>query len=297
MPEPGTVRACLQAGTARLQARGVTNPALDASLLLAHALHQHRSWLYTYPEYRLTHPELACWQAGLEQRLACRPLAYIVGEKEFMGLTFHVDERVLIPRPETELLVELALAWLDRTEVPGPRVVDVGTGSGCIALSLAHARSCLDLMAIDLSPDALQVARHNSQRLNLQGRIAWRQGDLLLPVSEPVSLILANLPYVSPQAWTALIPDITDYEPALALQSDEGGLAHLRRLVTMLPGRLHAGGSVLLECGAGQAAQVRSWLEGTDLFSSVSVHMDLAGIERCVAGWDAKAETGPHNAW
>ncbi len=292
MPDLDDVRTCLRTGTARLQAGGVAYPALDAALLLAYALHRSRSWLYAYPEYRLNSQELSRWQACLDERLACRPLAYIVGQKEFMGLTLHVDERVLIPRPETELLVELALAWLDRTAVPAPCVVDVGTGSGCIALALAHARPCLDLIAIDLSPAALQVARCNSRRLNLRHRIAWRQGDLLGPVTEPVSLILANLPYVSHAAWTSLAPDITQYEPALALRSDDGGLAHIRRLAAMLPGRLHSGGSVLLECGAGQAATIRSGLETTGLFADVSVHTDLAGHERCVAGWDARPVAG-----
>ncbi len=274
-----------------MQARGIANPSLDAALLLAHALHQPRSWLYAYPEYRLTDQEMTHWQSCLNQRLTFRPLAYIVGQKEFMGLVFQVDERVLIPRPETELLVELALAWLDQTDVSTPRVVDVGTGSGCIALSLAHARSHLEVIAVDLSADALQVARGNSQRLNLPDRITWCQGDLLTPLTEPVSLILANLPYVSEQEWTTLMPDITDYEPMLALWSGEGGLAHIRHLVAMLPSRLQTGGSVLLECGAGQSARVQDLLERSGLFAQVSVYNDLSGIKRCVAGWNAIRQT------
>lgn len=291
LSEPDTVRSCLQSGTAQLQARGIANPSLDAALLLAHALHQPRSWLYAYPEYRLTDQEKTHWQSCLDQRLSFRPLAYIVSKKEFMGLVFQVDERVLIPRPETELLVELALAWLDQTDVPAPRVVDVGTGSGCIALSLAHAWSQIDLVGIDLSAEALQVARHNSRHLNLQNRVTWRQGNLLEPMTEPASLVLANLPYVSCQEWTTLMPDITDYEPSLALRSDEDGLAHTRRLVAMLPGRLQTGASVLLECGAGQSVRVRRLLEQSGLFAQVSVYNDLAGIGRCVAGWNAHPES------
>ncbi len=290
MPDPDTVRTCLQAGTTRLQQAGVANPSLDAALLLAHALHQPRSWLYAYPEYRLSATERAHWQDYLGQRLTFRPLAYIVGYKEFRGLSFYVDERVLIPRPETELLVELALAWLDQRTEPTPRVVDVGTGSGCIALALAHARAHLELIAIDLSREALQVARSNRLRLRLSDRIMWRQGDLLAPVTAPVSLILANLPYVCPQTWDTLAPDITVHEPTLALWSAEGGLAHIRRLISMVPGRLQPGGGILLECGAGQAPQVVAALEATKLFAAVCVYPDGAGHERCVAGWTTHPE-------
>lgn len=286
------VSTCLQAGTAQLQALGIKSAALDASLLLAHVLARSRSWVYAYPEYRLTARELACWHMSLAQRQARRPLAYIVGRKEFMGLSFQVDERVLIPRPETELLVTWALAWLDQQPVPGRTAADVGTGSGCIALALAHSRPDLILYALDLSGEALQVACANSRYLQLQDRVTFLQGDLLAPLPAPVHLILANLPYVETGARASLAPEIRQYEPDTALFGGPDGLAHMRRLIGMLPSRLRPGGAVCLECGAAQALAVHTLLVRLDRFAHVAIHVDWAGHERYVTAVDFRDPAG-----
>ncbi len=280
-PRP-TVRHCQQAGAVRLGQHGVETPALDSALLLAHALGQQRSWLYAHPEYLLSDREAALWRSCLAQRQARRPLAYIVGRKEFMGLEFRVDERVLIPRPETELAVELAQDWLQHH--PATRIADVGTGSGCIALAIAHRYPELQVYALEASAAALQVARRNARRLGVQDRVRFRQGDLLAPLPAPVCLILANLPYVTAAEHARLAPEIREYEPPSALISGQAGLDHLQRLVAQLDRGLREGGSVILECSAPAARTVQDLLVRTDRFDTVQVHADLAGRDRCVFG-------------
>ena len=255
-------------------------------MLLAHALARSRSWIYAYPEYVLTAPERARWRLCLAQRAARRPVAYIVGRKEFMGLPFQVDERVLIPRPETELLAELALAWIDRRPAGATVVADVGTGSGCLALSLAHRRPALNVWALDVDPAALRVARANAAHLALERRVTFRAGDLLAALPEKAHLILANLPYVAPAEYAALAPEIRDFEPVSALVSRGAGLQHILRLAAMLPGYLVQGGAVILECAPRQAAAIQSVLSRAGRFAAVTRHQDLAGWTRCVAGWD-----------
>lgn len=255
-------------------------------MLLAHALERSRGWLYAYPEYVPTAPERARWRVCLAQRLARRPLAYIVGRKEFMGLPFRVDERVLIPRPETELLVELAAAWIERKATGSAVVADVGTGSGCIALSLTHRCPALKAWALDIDPAALQVARANAAHLALERRVIFRAGDLLAALPEKAHLILANLPYVAPAEYAALTPEIRDFEPVSALVSRGAGLQHILRLAAMLPGYLVQGGAVILECAPRQAVAIQSALSRAGRFAAVTRHRDLAGWTRCVAGWD-----------
>lgn len=283
-----SVRACLREGARKLERAGKTSPALDAALLLAHALNQSRGWLYAHPEHPLTPRARARWRLGLAQRLAHRPLAYITGRKEFMGLSFQVEESVLIPRPETELLVEMALRWLE-VQAPGPRIIaDIGTGSGCIALALARMRPDATVIATDISASALQVARANHARQRPSGRVRFRQGHLLEALPEPVHLILANLPYVKSSEREGLAPEIRAYEPDRALWGGADGLDHIRALVNALPGHLHAGGAVILECGCDQAEAVQALLQRTRLFSTITIHPDLAGLDRCVMGWDGR---------
>ncbi len=277
-----TVRHCRQAGAVRLGQHGIETPELDSALLLAHALGRESSWLYAHPEYPLSDREVALWRSCLAQRQARRPLAYIVGRKAFMELEFFVDERVLIPRPETELVVELARDWLRGN--PAAAVADVGTGSGCIALAVAHRHPGLPVYALETSAAALQVARRNADRLGLRDSVRFRQGDLLAPLPTPVSLILANLPYVTAVEHAQLAPEIRDYEPRAALVSCREGLDHLRRLVSQLAWSLAAGGGVVLECSSTAAGPVRDMLVRTDLFHEVRIHTDLAGLDRCISG-------------
>ena len=262
---------------------------LDAEVLLAHCLGTSRSGLYARPQGALDQSMLARWHRCLTERANGRPLAYITGIREFMGLEFRVDERVLIPRPETELLVELASNWLDRCPKASPTVADIGTGSGCIAVALAHRHDRASVYAVDLSPEALRVAEANSRRLQSAGRVAFLAGRLLHPLPQPVDLVVANLPYVKDAEWVALPKGIRLHEPDLALRAGPDGLNAIQDLLEDLPEHLLPDGAVMLEHGSAQAPDVRCLLGRMGCFAEVSTHLDLAGLERCTVGLGHRA--------
>lgn len=267
------VRQALRTGAAGLTDAGCETPRLDAELLLCAALGDGwtRARLLTADLEHLDPGAFKRYQRLIARRRAREPVAYIVGFKDFRRVRLSVDRRVLVPRPETELLVEVALTlpW-------GASVADVGTGSGAVALALKHERPDLELTGIDASPHALAVARANSRLLALDVRFA--QADLL--DDERYHAVLANLPYV-PAGAGGLAPEITDHEPASALFGGADGLALVRRLIS----RLEASpvGIVALEVGAGQAPTVIRLLESAG-FGSIQRARDLAGHERVVAG-------------
>ena len=274
----------IREGAQRLRGSGSPSPALDAELLLAHCLGTSRSGLYARAAGVPDPSVLAHWHQCLTERERGKPLAYITGTKEFMGLAFQVDERVLIPRPETELLVELASAWLDRCRKRSPAVADVGTGSGCIALALAHRHVRMSVFGVDLSPAALCVAEANRARLRPAGRVSWLSGRLLDPLPQPVDLVVANLPYVKVSEWANLPNGIRRHEPELALLAGTDGLDVIRELLEDLPSHLLRDGAVMLEHGPGQGANVRHLLGGMGCFTVISTQLDLAGRDRCTVG-------------
>lgn len=255
-----TIREAINLATQQLtQARQekklpVENPRLDAQLLLSYVLNKDRSYLYTYPEQELdVHLENA-WHALLARRALGEPVAYLVGSKEFYGLEFQVDRRVLIPRPETELLVEAALDICRQRLEQGqtPVIADIGTGSGAIPISVAiHEPRLPYLYAIDISSDALAVTRLNCAHHHVTSRVRLLQGDLLAPLPEAVDLLLANLPYVGTHEQHTLLPDVLDYEPHLALFSGPAGLDLLHRLLeeARRDQKLRPGAILLLEIG------------------------------------------------
>lgn len=274
----------IREGAQRLRGAGSPSPVLDAELLLAHCLGTSRSGLYSSPPGTPEPSVLARWHRCLTERENGRPLAYITGAKEFMGLEFQVDERVLIPRPETEQLVELAGHWLDRCRKPSPAVADIGTGSGCIAVALAHRHARASVYAVDLSPEALRVAEANCARLLPAGRMAFLAGNLLQPLPQPVDLVAANLPYVKDVEWDTLPGDIRLHEPGLALRAGADGLDAIRGLLEALPDRLLPGGAVMLEHGPDQGPDIRCLMGRMGCFTAVSTRLDLAGLERCTVG-------------
>ncbi|HJV96188.1 MAG TPA: peptide chain release factor N(5)-glutamine methyltransferase [Albitalea sp.] len=270
-----TVAAAL--AEARLQAV----ERLDAQLLLARTMSCTRSWLIAHDDAPLSPVQAGAYRADLARRAAGQPLAYIVGEKEFHGLTLQVDARVLVPRPDTETLVDWALELLrsDFAATTQPEVIDLGTGSGAIALAVKHACPDAQVTALDASADALEVASANAQRLSLA--VDLRQSDWWSAVGgRRFHLALSNPPYVA-QHDPHLVA--LTHEPQLALSSGADGLTAIRQIVAAAPEHLHAGGWLLLEHGHDQASAVQALLAEAG-FARVQSRHDLAGIVRCSGG-------------
>jgi len=252
---------------------------LEAELLLAHALGITRTQLVAHPERAVDAVQASRYSEYLERRLGGEPIAYIVGEREFYGLSFEVTPAVLIPRPETELLVEMALQRIE--PAAATRVLDVGTGSGCIAVSIAHLRPNTQVVATDVSQAALTVAEANA--LRHQAAVEFRLGDCYAPVADAqFDLIVTNPPYVA-EGDPHLDRGDLRYEPQRALVSGPDGLTLLRRLVAQAPRHLHAGGWLLVEHGHDQAEPMRELFEAAGLGDLRCVR-DLAGLPRAAAG-------------
>jgi len=275
-----TLGEVLRLSTAHLEHHGSPTARLDAELLLGHALGLGRVELYTGFERPLGEDELAECRELIARRAKREPVAYILGRWGFRGLDLDVDRRVLVPRPETELLVDRCLALLDG--VAGPAVLDVGTGSGAIALALASELPEARVAGCDVSGDALDVARANGERLGVE--VEWVASDMLAGVEgRRFHLVVSNPPYVAAGEIEALEPEVRDWEPRGATVAGETGLEAIERLVAQAPAALEPGGALVLEVGAGQAAAVAELLEGAGL-AGVGRDPDHAGIERIVWG-------------
>ncbi|MCO6450863.1 MAG: peptide chain release factor N(5)-glutamine methyltransferase [Caldilineales bacterium] len=272
----------LRNAIAALQAAGVDSPRLDAELLLAHALNQSRAFVIAHPDSPLSVEQQTHFGRLLARRITREPLAYITGRRWFFGLEFEVTPAVLTPRPETEMLVEAALDWLGSRPLPSPSLIDVGTGSGAIAISVAaNTPTDVRILASDISTGALAVARRNADRL-APGRIHFLHSDLLAALDESVDLILANLPYVAADQAADLMPEVRDHEPAGALFSENRGLAHIERLITQASDHLKPGGALMLEIGYDQGQRVQSLARTTFPQAAINLHHDLAGLDRMV---------------
>jgi release factor glutamine methyltransferase len=269
-----SVREALDSAVIAIAAGGSDTPRLDAELLLAEALGVDRAALVIDPRREVAGPAVRAFQDAVRRRSAGRePVAYILGRRGFRHIELAVDPRVLVPRPETELLVEVGL------ELPaGAKVVDVGTGSGAVALALKHERPDLDVLGTDASADAVAVARANAERLALEVELV--HGDLLAGV-DGVDAVLSNPPYVAERERAALAPEIVRHEPPGALFAGADGLDVIRRLV---PAAATSGARLLaIEVGAGQAAAVAELMRGAG-YERVGARRDLAGVERVVVG-------------
>jgi release factor glutamine methyltransferase len=282
--QPLTVREALQLGANRLAHAGVGSARLDMSLLLAHALDTDRLGLYTDLDRTLSADQRARARELLARRIKREPIAYMLGRKEFFGLAFEVAPAVLIPRPETEHLVETAIVWLEsqREMRPAPLLADIGVGSGAIAVAVAHRCPWTRWIATDLGEDVLAVARRNAERHGVAGRIEFRIGTLWEPLPERFDAVCSNPPYVAETDRPTLAPEVADWEPATALFGGPDGLDCLRTLVAGAAERLTPGGLLLLECGAGQAAAVSDALFATAAFDAIGAVDDLAGIPRVI---------------
>ena len=273
-----TIRQAWQLGRAQLHHS--PSPALDARLLLAHVLGRDHAYLVAHDDETLTAVQAAAYGQLLARAAADEPVPYLIGHAPFYGQEFVVSPAVLIPRPETEQLVETALGW---GRGRGPlRAVDVGTGSGCIAVTLARHWPAAEVVAVDLSAAALAVAQANADRL-APGRVVLVRGNLLAAFGPGVDLIAANLPYVSRQEWTTLPDGVKSYEPALALDGGTDGLDAIRALLPQAAERLRPGGLVLLEIGWRQGAAAAVLARQAFPAARVEVRPDFAGHDRLVA--------------
>jgi release factor glutamine methyltransferase len=250
----------------------------DAELLLRHLLQHERAALLARWNERLHEDEAAEYVAFLERRHKGEPIQYITGEASFYGLTFHVTPAVLIPRPETEHLVEKVIALCRGVE--RPRIVDVGAGSGAIAVALAHELPQAQVTATDISVEALAIAKENAKRNNVTERVRFLQGDLLAPIAaERFDVVASNPPYVSSGDRASLDVEVRDYEPETALFAGPDGLAVYRRLIPQAAGVLVPGGHIVLEIGYDQRDAISHLLTATG-FEDVEVVPDLQGIAR-----------------
>jgi release factor glutamine methyltransferase len=277
-----TLREALHQAEDRIALQSIPDARIEAELLLMHALGIRRAELYARLVESLPAAVEDAFESLVERRLRHEPAAYILGRHEFYGIELYVDPRVLIPRPETELLVETALAFVQRRfdKEQHCSMVDVGTGSGAIAIALAlHLPQAL-IYATDVSPEAIDVARLNCDQHGVEGRVELLVGNLLEPLSQPVDLIVANLPYVKQADIAQLMPEIRDFEPVEALAGGADGLDEIRLLLAQAEGHLLQQGAVMLEIGLGQAEEATSLAKEHFLESKVDLLKDLAGIER-----------------
>jgi len=287
-----TLGHTLQQAVSRLVAKG--HPASDGAELMSRLLGRERGELRQFFDRALTARQSAVFEEWVKRREAGEPVQYITGRAAFRHLDLAVDRRVLIPRPETELLVDAVLEHLAAGDWSrrSPVVLDLGTGSGCIALAVAQEHPQARVVASDASPAALDVARANAAGLGLADRVTFVEGHWFGAVGaeERFDVIVSNPPYISFDEATALPSDVRDWEPPTALFADEGGLADVREILDDAPRHLRAGGLLALELAETRAAEVASWLEGAHDWASVEVRTDLAGRPRMLL---ARREHGP----
>ena len=267
-------REALTLAAQTLSAAGIESARLEAEMLLSRILGIQRHALYLAPEDDIERRAYARLEKLIKKRIEGEPIHYLVGEKEFMGLPFYVDRRVLIPRFDTEVLCEKVLSWL-RANPGRRRLTDIGTGSGALAVSLAYCIPDLRVTAVDRSGAALAVARRNAAAHGVIDRITFCRGDLLAPVSE-VDAIVSNPPYIRAREIPAT------GEPRLALDGGRDGLNFYRRLAQDAPGVLTQGGLIALEVGYDQSESVAGLLASSGAFTQIETHPDLSGIPRVV---------------
>ena len=262
--------------------KGIESPRLDAEVLLSHILGRERIYLYVHFDEPLEPAELARYRDAIKQRVQRVPVAYIIGEKEFMGLTFKVTEDTLVPRPDTEILVQAAVERL-RARGEAPRFADIGTGTGAICLSVLHFLPKAQADTVDISPAARAIAEENAAALEVADRVTFHTGDLLAPLAGSYDAILSNPPYIPDDDIAALAPEVRLKEPHTALAGGKDGLDFYRRLTADAPALLKDGGFLALEVGIHQAAPVAAL--AVPSFSRTEILKDYAGIERVVIAW------------
>ena len=289
-----TVARLIESMRGYFAARGIASARLDAELLLAHVLRKPRIYLYAHYDQPVSDPERDALRELARRRARREPMAYILGEQEFYGHALKVDRRVLVPRPETEALVDAARAYLQACATRRPRILDIGTGSGAIAIALALDVPTADVVACDVGADALAVARHNVDRHQLGERVTVVQCDVrslaggahaaaAAPWAEPpFDVIVSNPPYLGEDERAELMPDVRDYEPGVALFAEDDGRAVLRAVLAVAEAHLAAVGLLAVEMAPRHAA----WMERAyAALGAARIERDLAGLERVCLAW------------
>ena len=287
-PKTWTIKDILKVTTDYLKGKGIENPRLDAEVLLAHQLKGDRVSLYINLDQPLTKEEISGYRTSVRRRVRREPLQYITGVQEFWSLEFVVGPQALIPRRESEMLVEQAKGLLKATcEERGhvPTILDVGTGCGALAISLACEMEHTKIRATDISSTALELARLNAEKHGVADRIEFLEGDLLKPIEDlglGFDVILSNPPYVAPEEYKALPPEVRDYEPRVALDGGQGGMCYVERIIREAPDYLIPGGWLLVEMAPHQTGESLELVEQTGAYGDVSRKKDYAHRYRIV---------------
>lgn len=267
-----------------LEFKNIDDAPLEAELLLRHLLGVDRAQIYVNQDMEMTNNQAQAYEALIQRRINGEPSAYIVGHREFYGLDFYVDRSVLIPRPESELLVDKTLEFVrDHACLSQPVIADIGTGCGNLAISITKHLPKAKIYAIDISQEALEVAAINCQRHMVMQRIYLLRGNLLEPLPETVDIIVANLPYVKNKEMAELESNVRDFEPHLALDGGPDGLDYISQLLSQAQDKISKAGAIFLELGIGQGTSVADLAKKCFPQAEICLYPDLGGIDRVLA--------------
>jgi release factor glutamine methyltransferase len=274
------IRSVLSFAVLDMERQGSATPRLDAEVLLSHCIKTDRINLYAHPEKTLTEDEFHQFRNWVARRREGEPVAYIIGQKEFWSLPFEVTNEVLIPRPETEILIEAILREYSAGDCRHLVILEIGTGSGAISVALASELRNARIVATDISQGALRVAIKNARENGVESRISFRRGSLFEPVSEKFDIIVSNPPYISEEEFESLPPGVRDFEPRSALVAGMDATALHRDIMTQGSFYLKERGRLFLEIGAGQKGRIMEILEDLKLYDDIAFIPDYAGVER-----------------
>ncbi len=277
------IRELIKRAVRDLETAGCRTPRLDAEVLLAHCLGRDRLHLYTNADTCLPETEVQRFLQVVSRRRQGEPIAYIIGRKEFWSAVFEVNRRVLIPRPETEILVEECLKVLDTVDSGHTRILDLGTGSGAIGVTLAAELKNARVFATDISAEAVAVAVRNARRAGVENRMAFLAGNLFAPLSGKFDMIVSNPPYISEAEYEDLPADVKWYEPSCALRAGPDGMDFHREIIFKSDGYLKSGGWLMLEIGSGQKEATETLFRQAGGFEAIRFRRDYAGRNRVAA--------------
>ena len=280
-----TIGEVLLKTEATLRKAGSPTPRLDAEVLLSHCLNTNRIRFFTHPEQILDDKTLADYGDAIKRRQNSEPVSYIIGRKEFWSLPFHVNSAVMIPRPDTEIIVEEALAAMTEQTQDHWNILEIGTGSGAIAIALASEQKNANITATDISDKALHVAKENAQKNNVADRIFFMQSDTFTSLNDrQFDMIISNPPYISYHDFSSLPEGIRHYEPHLALIAGNDGTEFHQRLVEEGLFYLNQGGWLIMEMGTGQGRSIQKYFEAAKCYEGINIRCDYAGMERVIKG-------------